>query len=330
MRHRPTVLLLLLALAAGLDGRDVFAQLAEPPFAPSLTSSVAGSLVTLSWQPNAAGPPATSYQLEAGTATGLANVAVIPLPSSTTTFQANAPNGAYYVRVRGLNGSTVGQPSNEVIVVVGAAPCVAPGVPTGFTATTSAGGVTLQWNAPSTGSPPTGYRLDVGSSTGGSDIGVFALPATTAVTSPAPPGQYFVRITALSACGNSPPGPQISFVIGGTTTFNPALLVGSWTGTMFNNTRNGLGRPPITSFTLRLDQAPPVGLTRISGQWTDNAGCRNSNIFGARNSQGSYVVSIESLVCNDGDLTLTFTSITPNLAEGRCNGGANCTFRMTK
>ena len=137
-----------------------------------------------------------------------------------------------------------------------------------------------------------------------------------------------MRLTAINTCGSSAPSAELSFTIGGAV--NPALLVGSWNGQMFNNTRNAPGRVPISSFTLRLDQAPTVTLTRISGRWTDNAGCQNTNIFGSRNSQGLYAVLIEALTCNDGDLSLTFTSITQNRAEGRCNGGTNCTFVMTR
>jgi predicted phage tail protein len=306
----------------------LFAQL-QPPLAPSMVGVVLGSRVNLVWLPNTSGSPATAYQLEAGTASGLSDVAIIQVPATPTSFSADAPPGTYYVRVRGVNAAGVGPASNDVFLPVGdAAPCAPPSIPTGLTATTTASGVTIQWNAPASGGTPTSYRLDAGSTSGATNIGSFALPPTTIVSSPAPAGPYFVRLTAINTCGSSAPSAELSFVIGGS--FNPALLVGTWTGQMFNQTRNPPGRVPITSFSLRLDQAPPISLTRISGRWSDNAGCQNTNIFGSRNSQGSYVVFVEALTCNDGDLSLTFTSITQNRAEGRCNGGTNCTFVMTR
>lgn len=325
--RRSSILAAFVVIAA-LAAPSLLAQLVEPPLPPTLTGEAAGSRVSLAWTPNASGPTATGFQLEAGTGPGLANIAIVQLPGGQRSFAADAPAGTYFIRIRGINQTLLGAPSNEIVIFVGGGPCLPPSPPTGLTATPSPTGVTLQWIAPASGSPVTGYRLDAGSAPGATNIGSFALPATTTLTSPAPPGQYFVRLTALNACGSSAPSAEISFTVGGS--FNPALLVGSWTGTMSGNQRPGLGRPPISSFTLRIDAAPPVSLTRIGGRWADNAGCVNTNVFGGRNAQGLYIVDIEALTCNDGDLLLTFTSITANQADGRCNGGPNCTFRMTK
>jgi hypothetical protein len=86
-----------------------------PPI--GLTASVLGATVTLGW---VAGVSAQSFVVEAGSATGLANLfnANIGKPAGNA-FVAIAPPGVYYVRVRAVNACGVSGPSNEIIVVVG-------------------------------------------------------------------------------------------------------------------------------------------------------------------------------------------------------------------
>jgi len=90
------------------------------PGAPSGLSHVlgAGGLVTLTWSAPATGDLPTSFTVEAGSATGLANLAVLPTGSSSTTLSVTAPPGTYFVRVRATNGAGAGAPSNEITVVV--------------------------------------------------------------------------------------------------------------------------------------------------------------------------------------------------------------------
>lgn len=90
---------------------------AAPPQAPStLSGSVAGGVVTLRWQ--AAAGNAVTYVIEAGSAPGLANLAVFPTGHLDTTLVAAPPPGTYVVRVRAANAFGVGPASNEVTVVV--------------------------------------------------------------------------------------------------------------------------------------------------------------------------------------------------------------------
>jgi hypothetical protein len=88
-----------------------------PPNAPgTLSASVAGGVVTLTW--GAASGNATTYVIEAGTASGLANVGALPTGVLDTTFSTPAPSGTYFVRVRAANAFGQSLPSNEVTVVV--------------------------------------------------------------------------------------------------------------------------------------------------------------------------------------------------------------------
>ena len=90
---------------------------ATPPNAPgALTAGVDGGVVTLQW--GAASGNAATYVVEAGSASGLANIGTFAPVHLDTSFTTAAPPGTYFVRVRAANAFGASPPSNEVIVVV--------------------------------------------------------------------------------------------------------------------------------------------------------------------------------------------------------------------
>ena len=80
-------------------------------------------------------------------------------------------------------------------------------------ASVNAGTVSVVWNPPVSGAIPTGYRLDVGSAPGTTNIGSFPLPPGTNLAAPAPSGTYFIRLSATNQCGSSSPSLEVSFVV---------------------------------------------------------------------------------------------------------------------
>ena len=101
--------LLLVSSAAPCNG---------PPGAPGwLRASTSGSTVRLSW--STAGGTPTSYVIEAGSSTSLANLASFDTGGVATTFTASGVAiGTYFVRVRGKNSCGIGPASNEVALAV--------------------------------------------------------------------------------------------------------------------------------------------------------------------------------------------------------------------
>jgi predicted phage tail protein len=92
-----------------------------PGVPTSLTASVSGSSVTLSWTGPAGGCAATGFVIEAGSSSGLSNLATVNTGSAATTFSAGGVgNGAYFVRVRAVNSNGQSGASNEITLVVGA------------------------------------------------------------------------------------------------------------------------------------------------------------------------------------------------------------------
>ncbi len=83
------------------------------PSSPSLTQSVGGPLVTLTWNAVAG---ASGYVLEVGLSSGAVDV-TIPVGAATA-VSGVAPSGTYFARIRAQNGCGLSAPSNQVVVVV--------------------------------------------------------------------------------------------------------------------------------------------------------------------------------------------------------------------
>jgi hypothetical protein len=88
-----------------------------PPSSPSLSHSVSGSTVTFTWSAPVFGP-VTSYVIEAGSASGLSNLAVANVGNVLTQSFSGVPPGTYYVRVRAVNAQGASIASNERTVIV--------------------------------------------------------------------------------------------------------------------------------------------------------------------------------------------------------------------
>jgi hypothetical protein len=168
-----------------------------PPL--QLTSSVAGSTVTLDWAPPGTGSAPTAYVVEAGSAPGLADLASISSPTPHFVASDVWP-GVYFVRVRGMNAAGTGPASNETIAAVGSGAVSAVGAATNAVASIAGRDVTLGWSAASGASS---YIVEAGSAPGLADLAVFNT-GSTATSFFAPnvtPGVYYVRIRGANAAG---------------------------------------------------------------------------------------------------------------------------------
>jgi predicted phage tail protein len=58
------------------------------------------------------------YLIEAGSQSGSANLAAVPVGNVLSFSTAGVPPGTYFVRVRAFNAGGQGPPSNEATVVV--------------------------------------------------------------------------------------------------------------------------------------------------------------------------------------------------------------------
>lgn len=227
----------------------------------NLVATSSGSTVTLTWGAPTSGDPVATYGIEAGSAPGLSNLAVVLTNSTATTFTATGvANGTYYVRVRAANAANnIGPASNEVILVVGSTSCTsAPGAPTGLTNSVIGGTVTLNWNAPSGGCPATSYILQAGATSGSSalansNVGNVASYVATGVGA----GTYYVRVVAANAFGQSPASNEVVVTVG---VISGTGVTGTWRGTAVGGKGNTGGSP----LNLFLQQTG----TQVTGTWS--------------------------------------------------------------
>ena len=104
-----------------------------------------------------------------------------------------------------------------------------PPPPVALSATASGSNVTIQWS-PDTGSAPTSYIVDVGSSSGAANIGSFPMTATTLSASGVPNGRYYLRVRAVNAAGVSAPSAETVLTVGCAPPQPPTTLTGTVNG----------------------------------------------------------------------------------------------------
>ncbi|MEZ5289457.1 MAG: PQQ-dependent sugar dehydrogenase [Vicinamibacterales bacterium] len=221
-----------------------------PPAPPSaLAAAVNGATVRFAWTRSAG---AQAYRLEAGSAAGLSDLAVVNLADAAA-LQVAAPPGTYFVRLRAVNAAGTSGVSNEVTVVVtSTASCAtAPPPPAGLTVQTGGRLVAFTWQA---APAATSYVLDVGQSTGATDVSL-PLGAATSFQVVAPAGTYYARVRALNACGASSASVEVPVTSGcSTTAVVPADLTVSRSGSVA--TFSWLAPVGATSYRLRVGSAP--------------------------------------------------------------------------
>ena len=173
------------------------------PNAPTaLAAVVTGSTVTLTW--NGPGGVVDAFVLEAGSAPGLSNAANGIVGVAPSYVATEVPPGTYFVRVRALDGSGLGPPSNEIQVNVFApGPCTAPpNAPLLSPADVNGSIVSFVWSR-GAGCPTTSYSLQAGSFPGAANLAIVNVGAITSFTATAPPGTYYVRVVGHNAFGSS-------------------------------------------------------------------------------------------------------------------------------
>ena len=177
------------------------APCAVPGTPAGLTYSTVDNIVSIAWTPAASSAPIQGYVLSAGFSQGQSNALVTQL-GPTPGFSGFAPAGTYFVRVQAVSSCGVGPPSADLLVAVQSC-ATPPSAPSNLRFTRAGNDVTLNWNAPASGTP-SHYRLVVGSVAGASDILISNTSNnSTTLAARAPMGTYFVRVQAVNLCGTS-------------------------------------------------------------------------------------------------------------------------------
>jgi predicted phage tail protein len=184
---------------------------AAPPLPPlDLRAEVTGSDVALSWR---ASPRSvvTRYVLRAGDRSGTSNIASLDVGTATSVDVSASP-GAFFITLIAVNECGTSVPSEETVAVVGGAP-VPPGHPFNLEAAITGSTVVLSWGAPSVGTGPFQYVVEVGSAPRLSDILVTPTGAHSLSATAVPPGVYYVRTRAVGVAGIGPVSNEVAVVV---------------------------------------------------------------------------------------------------------------------
>ncbi|MCC7176864.1 MAG: PQQ-binding-like beta-propeller repeat protein [Acidobacteria bacterium] len=209
-----------------------------PPALPSPTLPAVqqdGDRVTFQWHLPAGPPTWTAVRVEVGRREGASDVAAFDLPADATSLTRTVPPGTWFARVRVAGPTNASLPSPDVSFAIG--PPDVPAPPLDATAITEGTLLTLQWRAPSTGTPPA-YVIEAGTAAGLSDVARLPVSgAATTFTIDAPPGRYWGRVRALNGAGLSEPSGELILDVDatdspcyGTALLAPLNLVASVTG----------------------------------------------------------------------------------------------------
>ncbi len=192
------------------------------PGAPSgLTWSSAGSSLSMTWNPPTTGGEVSAYRIEAGSAPGQANLALLSTGGTSTIYSTGpVANGTYYVRVKASNGAGLSLPSNEVALVVGCTgPPEPPRAPQAWTLSDGSGEAHVAWVPPArvrnSSNGHTAYILEIGSAPGRSNLAVLQLGPEQAFMHfrAVHDGTYYVRVKARNACGLSAPSNELWIIM---------------------------------------------------------------------------------------------------------------------
>ncbi len=207
--------------SAGASNPSNEIQLAiGPPGPPSgLVASSTGSSITLLWIAPATGGAPSAYIIEAGSASGLLNLASVSTGSVATTYSTiNVPNARYYLRVRATNVFGTSGPSNEAVLFVGPACANPPNAPGNLRLTSiGPGRLTLAWDLASVapGNAPTSYLVEAGSASGQANLATIDTgnTATTFSATGLSPGTFYIRVRAKNSCGTSVTSNEVVAVV---------------------------------------------------------------------------------------------------------------------
>ena len=118
--------------------------------------------------------------------------------------------GVEFLNVSGLTRYMRVASLAEVEVIArgeGGVACTVPGPPAALQSRVAGSRVSLSWQSP-TGAPPDAHVVEAGSASRLANLATLPLAGSaTSFATDAPPGRYFVRVRAASACGVSPPAP---------------------------------------------------------------------------------------------------------------------------
>jgi hypothetical protein len=179
-----------------------------PPAPANLRTEVSGMQVRLLWDSSSA----TSYRLQVGTAPGLSNLFDGDV-GNVLSFAATLSLRSYFWRVYAIGNTGISSPASSEASFSVTTTCGVATPPRDLAATVNGAHVILSWHPSAIGTVST-YIVEAGSSSGATNLYHAPVGTTPIVQALVPVGDYFVRVRAVNACGNSAPSNEVFFIVG--------------------------------------------------------------------------------------------------------------------
>lgn len=122
---------------------------------------------------------------------------------------ARDPNGELYFMDFGYSASNTGR-----VFRIENGATAPPSTPVNISTAVQGNRVTITWMPAASGSAPTSYLVEAGTTLGATNVGTFAVTGTTLAADGVPPGGYYVRIRARNANGTSAPTGDYGIAVG--------------------------------------------------------------------------------------------------------------------
>ena len=297
------------------------------PAAPTGVTATAGDgSAQVSWTaPSNGGSPITSYTVTPyiGT-TAQTAITVTGSPPATSTTVTGLTNGtAYTFKITATNAIGTGPTSTPSTAVTPAAGAVAPGAPTGVTASAGDGSALVSWTAPSNGgSPITSYTVTpyIGTTAQTAKTVTGSPPGTsTTVTGLTNGTAYTFTVTATNAVGTGPastPSTAVTPTGAPTAPAAPAAVTATAGdgSALVSWSAPSNGGNPITSYTV----TPYIGGTaQTATTVTGTTPATSTTVTGLTNGTAYTFTVTATNAIGTGPASTPSTAVTPT--AGGCS-----------
>lgn len=272
-------------IGSGVRLYELTATAAPAPILPGapggLTAEPGETGIVLTWTAPATGDPPDGYKVyREGTQVG---------STAGTTWTDNAVEAgvsySYTVKAYNVSGESPASATASATMAAPPAPPVVPGPPLNVTATATEAGITITWEQPATGDPPTGYYVQrdgtqIGGNTGLSYTDTTVTPGvsyayTVKGVNAGGTGPESEAVSALAVAPSEPPGSPENV----TVTAGPVRLRVNWNTPTSGGAVEGYNvyrseeAAPSVSFLSTAYAAGPEGFTLIGStatpEWLD-------------------------------------------------------------
>lgn len=174
-----------------------------------LVQTAEAASVTLAWDPPTSGTP-QGYAVAWGSQSGVYTSYVDVGAAMSHTFTNLVDGQTYFFAAFAYISGVPSAASNELRFGGCAS---APGAPSNLIGNVASTTVSLAWQPPG-GDPPKGYRVQVGSTSGASNLADIPV-TTTSLSGTATAGNYFIRVVSVNDCGAGPASGEVAVTVGG-------------------------------------------------------------------------------------------------------------------